>query len=221
MTAGIGVFFSISIVFVIAGVVLKISAETDRMVLIEHLREDWTYRLPFYLRNNRYRGLSRWSYQLLAILYYIFKAIAIIVLCGYYYILVGLHIAIRCIFGKIRYLRNPKMIEMEQEDTLGIVANNIANIQSKHLTPTKKQISNGATRGSTVKQSAVLSESVISNLWKHGSETAWHEALEHYYELLNAEAKEVDSYMENICADEIAQLSVTEFYDFLYDRYFV
>ena len=104
---------------------------------------------------------------------------------------------------------------------MGIVANNIDNIQSKHLTPTKKQISNGATRGSTVKQSAVLSESVISNLWNYGSETAWHEALEHYYELLNAEAKEVDSYMENICADEIAQLSVTEFYDFLYDRYFV
>ena len=72
-----------------------------------------------------------------------------------------------------------------------------------------------------IHQSAVSSENVISNLWNHGSEVAWHEALEHYYELLNAEAKELDSYMENLNASDIAQLSVSEFYGFLHDKYFV
>lgn len=70
-------------------------------------------------------------------------------------------------------------------------------------------------------QSTVSSENVISNLWNHGSEAAWQEAWEHYYDLLNAEAQELDSYMENADANDIAQLSVSEFYDFLYDRYFV
>ena len=50
---------------------------------------------------------------------------------------------------------------------------------------------------------------------------AWHEALEHYYELLNAETQELDNYMENVDANDIAHLSASEFYDFLYDKYFV
>ena len=83
MTAVIAPILSVCLAFVIAGVVLKIFTETGEMVLIEHLKEDWTYRLPFRLRNNRYRGLSRQSYQLLAILYYIFKAVVILTLCAY------------------------------------------------------------------------------------------------------------------------------------------
>lgn len=59
------------------------------------------------------------------------------------------------------------------------------------------------------------------NLWNYGSESAWLEALDHYYKLLNVESQELDRYMENIDADKIAQLSVEDFYDFLYDRYFV
>ena len=75
MTAVIAPILSMCLAFIIAGIVRKIYVETGEMVLIEHLKEDWTYRLPFRLRNNRYRGLSRPSYQLLAILYYFAKAI--------------------------------------------------------------------------------------------------------------------------------------------------
>ncbi|MCI5898284.1 MAG: hypothetical protein MRZ82_04715 [Firmicutes bacterium] len=78
MTAETFALLSVSMAFIIAGIVLKVSSETGQMVLIEHLKEDWAYRLPFRLRNNRYRGLSRPSYQLLAIIYYIIKAIVII-----------------------------------------------------------------------------------------------------------------------------------------------
>ncbi|MDO4756492.1 MAG: hypothetical protein Q4A54_09120 [Parabacteroides sp.] len=65
------------------------------------------------------------------------------------------------------------------------------------------------------------SESIISNLWNHGSKEAWNNALDNYYALLNAEAQKLDTYMKNISANEIAQLSVNDFYNFLYDGYFV
>lgn len=58
-------------------------------------------------------------------------------------------------------------------------------------------------------------------LWEHGSEAAWHEALEHYYDLLNAKARELDRFMESIDANDIARLPAAEFYDFLHERYFV
>ena len=42
MTAVIAPILSVCLAFVIAGVVLKIFTETGEMVLIEHLKEDWT-----------------------------------------------------------------------------------------------------------------------------------------------------------------------------------
>lgn len=44
------------------------------MKLLEIIITDWTERLPFHLRMNRYRGLSRPCFQLLAILYYSCKS---------------------------------------------------------------------------------------------------------------------------------------------------
>lgn len=102
MTVEVRILISISIAFIIAGIALRASAKTGKMVLIEHIKEDWTYRLPFRLRNNRYRRATRVCYQLLAILYYIVKAIIILALCVYYYILAGVCIAIRWVWRKIR-----------------------------------------------------------------------------------------------------------------------
>lgn len=102
MPVEIAVLLSISIAFIIAGVALKVSVETGQMVLIEHLKGDWTYRLPFRLRNNRYRGLSRPSYQLLVVFYYCIKAIIILELSVYYYILLGICIAIKWGINKLR-----------------------------------------------------------------------------------------------------------------------
>ena len=118
MTAVIAPILSVCLAFVIAGVVLKVFTETGEMVLIEHLKEDWTYRLPFRLRNNRYRGLSRPSYQLLAILYYIFKAVVILTLCAYYYMLVGVIIAGKWIRRKGVRLREAKIVDSESEDDI-------------------------------------------------------------------------------------------------------
>ena len=95
MTAGIVTLLSVCLAFAAAGVVRKIYVETGEMVLLEHLKDDWTDRLPFRLKHNRYRGLNRSSYQLLAILYYMGKAVMILALCVCYYILAGILAAIK------------------------------------------------------------------------------------------------------------------------------
>lgn len=201
MTAVIAPILSVCLAFVIAGVVRKIYVETGEMVLIEHLKEDWAYRLPFRLRNNRYRGLSRPSYQLLAIIYYVIKAIVIITLCAYYYILAGACTVIKWFWRKIRYSQNTKAADDEpEEDTL--LADDLDT-----MADTTDDIH--------------TNESVINGLWNYGSEVAWHEALDYYYESLKADEQALDCYMEGIDADEIAQLPPFEFYAFLYDKYFV
>ena len=68
------------------------------MRLLEIIRTDWTERLPFHLRMNRYRGLSRNCYQLLAILYYSYKAILLFCLSIYYFFFKGIWLAIKWIF---------------------------------------------------------------------------------------------------------------------------
>ena len=101
MTEEMGVVFSISAAFIIAGAALKVSAETGEMVLIEHLKEDWICRMPFRLRYNRYIGFSRTCYQLFVILYYTVKALAILALCVYYWILAGLCILVKWLWRRI------------------------------------------------------------------------------------------------------------------------
>ena len=77
-------------VLLVVGVALKVSVETGEMALLVELKEDWAYRLPYRLRNNRYRGMSRACYQLLVILYYLVKSVFLLELCLLYYILSGL-----------------------------------------------------------------------------------------------------------------------------------
>lgn len=52
----------------------------DCMVLIEHIKQDWSVRLPYHLRHNRYRGLSRPSYSLLCVMYYLIKSAVLLCL---------------------------------------------------------------------------------------------------------------------------------------------
>lgn len=198
MTAEIATLFAVSIASLIAGIALKTFAETGQMLLIEHLKDDWTYRLPSRLKNNRYRGLSRPCYQLLAILFYITKDIVIIALCGYSYILAGFYIAVKWIWRKLKHPRSIKVFDMVQVSPSDISDAMVENAGDLYV-----------------------QEKYISYLWNYGSEDAWNEALSHYYEMLNAEAQELDSYMDAVEADDITQLPANAFYDFLHDKYFV
>ncbi|MGN0572479.1 MAG: hypothetical protein ACI4IX_00930 [Acutalibacteraceae bacterium] len=64
-------------------------------------------------------------------------------------------------------------------------------------------------------------EKSLKFLWENGSKEDWERALNHYYEILKEEQIAIEKYIENLNADEIKALSVTDFYDFLYDKYFV
>lgn len=66
-----------------------------------------------------------------------------------------------------------------------------------------------------------LELSSLNYLWSCGSETDWKRALWHYYTLLGPEAKELNEYIVNIKVKEIETLSAPDFYNFLYNHYFV
>lgn len=107
---------SVCLVLIVAVIVRIKYVETGEMVLLNHLKDDWTCRLPFRFKNNRYRGLSRTCYQLLAVLYYIVKSMIILVLCAYYYVMVGILVAIKWIWRMRKHLRDTRDNNVESED---------------------------------------------------------------------------------------------------------
>ena len=68
------------------------------MKLLEIINTDWAYRLPTHLKMNRWRGLNRLCYQLLAILYYSLKTLVLFIAFLYYMIFKGIWLAIKWIF---------------------------------------------------------------------------------------------------------------------------
>lgn len=70
--------FVIAIIIVTMGVIPVIRIFLQEGV-IQHIKDDWTYRLPYRIYNNRYRGLSRPSYVLLCCMYYPIKAVFLLI----------------------------------------------------------------------------------------------------------------------------------------------
>ena len=93
----------VAIALIIIGAALNVSAGTGQTALIGHLSEDWTHRLPFRLRNNRYNGFSRTCYQILTILYYTAKAFVILAICGAYCIFTVVCAVTNWIWRKIKH----------------------------------------------------------------------------------------------------------------------
>lgn len=59
----------------------------------------------------------------------------------------------------------------------------------------------------------------LSRLWYDGDEQEWEKALDHYYEICrNAE---LEDFLEKLKPEIVKQMPVSEFYQFLYDKYFV
>jgi len=62
---------------------------------------------------------------------------------------------------------------------------------------------------------------VNDDMWFHGKEETWnHLADERYWQAVKADHQEVEREMAALDADRIAALTPTEFYQWLYDRYF-
>ncbi len=62
----------------------------------------------------------------------------------------------------------------------------------------------------------------IEKLWNEGNKDEWNSALEAYYRNLSvAKNNELEKKMDNLSFETIQKMSVQEFYDFLYNEYFV
>ncbi|MBR5284693.1 MAG: hypothetical protein IKU27_06580 [Clostridia bacterium] len=64
----------------------------------------------------------------------------------------------------------------------------------------------------------------INYLWNHGTEENWLEALKQYDVIIDSRSVEawlIEDFMEKLDAEDIKNMSVEEFYNFLYEKYFV
>lgn len=59
----------------------------------------------------------------------------------------------------------------------------------------------------------------LSRLWYDGTEPEWEKALAHYHTLYKDAA--LETFMEELKPETVEQMSVSEFYQFLHDKYFV
>lgn len=61
----------------------------------------------------------------------------------------------------------------------------------------------------------------IDYLWQYGDESDWHNALNHYYDKLSPAMRELDFYLETICAEDVKTMPINDFYNFLHDNFYV
>lgn len=66
-----------------------------------------------------------------------------------------------------------------------------------------------------------LQSLTLKELWYNGTERQWQEALDTYYFMLRPEQRDIEDYINNIDAKTIKCLDEKEFYEFLYNKYFV
>jgi hypothetical protein len=61
----------------------------------------------------------------------------------------------------------------------------------------------------------------INYLWNYGNEKEWENAISHYWDILRHENISIEKEFDNLDSSLIEKMSVEEFYDFLYNKYFV
>ena len=64
-------------------------------------------------------------------------------------------------------------------------------------------------------------ENSLKELWQNGTESAWKQALNHYYGLLKGDQRVLEDELYAIGAAGVEKMEAQEFYDFLYNKYFV
>lgn len=65
------------------------------------------------------------------------------------------------------------------------------------------------------------SSSEINMLWNCNNEAMWKHALQHYYDLLSTNQASLEAKIEGVNYEDISALSITDFYSFLHDEYYV
>ena len=215
---------SFIIVFVIVGIFLfKTIRIFFREGVMQHIKDDWTYRLPYRIQHNRYRGLSRPSYVLICCMYYPIKALFLLALAFDIYAIKFIVWDIwkwlfrfedRAWYKSLFYSIYSDTYDDEYEDYAGDEEYVEEDIVLSTPVSTSKPTKNDAPRAVTEYNSK------IADLWHNGNEEMWKAALKSYWDRFNDDQYRLEKEIEAIDASDVASLSVYEFYDFLYQQYY-
>ena len=216
---------SVIIALVIVGIFLfKTIRIFFREGVIQHIKDDWTYRLPYRIQHNRYRGLSRPSYVLICCMYYPIKALFLLILAFDIYAIKFLLWDIwkwlfrfedRTWYKKFFYSIYSDTYDDgdECEDYSGdekYLEDNASYSSGSVSIPTKNDTSS----------SEMEYNSKIAVLWHNTNEEMWKAALRSYWDRFNADQYRLEIEIGAINSSDVASLSVYEFYDFLYQLYY-
>lgn len=213
---------SFIIALVIVGIFLfKTIRIFFREGVIQHIKDDWTYRLPYRIQHNRYRGLSRPSYVLICFMYYPIKALFLLALAFDIY-------AIKFIIWDIwkllfrfeerawykRLFYSVYSDTYDEEDAYEDYTN-----EEDHVDTNITQSAPALIR-EPVKIETAGATSKIADFWHNGTEAMWKAALMSYWDRLNDDQYRLEKEIDSIKVNDVASLSVYEFYDFLYQQYY-
>lgn len=212
--------------FIIAFIIVGIFAfKTIRIFfregIIQHIKDDWTYRLPYRIQHNRYGGLSRPSYVLICFMYYPLKALFLLALAFDIYAIKFIVWDIwkwlfrfedRAWYKKLFYRVYSDKYDKEDayEDYTNEEERVDTNITQSAPAPIREPVKI-ETPGATSK---------TAELWHNGTEEMWKAALKSYWDRFNDDQYRLEKEIDSIEVSEVASLSVYEFYDFLYQQYY-
>lgn len=211
-------FPSFIIAIVIAGIFLfKTIRIFFREGIIQHIKDDWTYRFPYRIQNNRYRGLSRSSYVMLCCMYYFIKDLFLILLAfEVYFIKFFVWDLWKWLFDKAKDWQRSSLCsdaainENACENCLCDEENTMSHIP----------VSENDGIPNNVPTAANENNIKLTDLWYCCNENMWKAALKLYWEYFNDDQYRLEKAIEAIDASDVASLSVYEFYDFLYQQYY-
>lgn len=216
---------SFIIALVIVGIFLfKTIRIFFREGVIQHIKDDWTYRLPYRIQHNRYRGLSRPSYVLICCMYYPIKALFLLILAFDIY-------AIKFLLWDIwKWLFRFEDRTWYKKFFTVFIQNTYDDCDEyEDYTDDEEYLEDNASYSSgsvckPIKNDTASSEmeykSKIADLWHNGNEEMWKAALKSYWDHFNADQYRLEKEIGAINASDVAALSVYEFYDFLYQLYY-
>lgn len=188
---------------------------------IQHIKDDWLYRLPYRLDTMKFKGLNRPAYTLICLIYYSIKSIFLLLISVEVYLIKFLVWDIwkwlfrfedRSWYKKIFYsiYSDTYNDEEKYEDCTEAEGCADANITPSDSAPIKEPVKI-ETPGATSK---------IANLWHNGTEEMWKAALKSYWDRFNDDQYRLEKEIDSIEVSDVASLSVYEFYDFLYQQYY-
>ena len=211
--------------FIIAVIVVGVFAFKTMCIffregVIQHIKDDWTYRLPYRARHNRYRGLSRPSYVLICFMYYSIKALFLLALAfDVYAIKFVVWDVWKWLFRFEDRVWYKKLFYSVYSNTYNDAAYDDYVNEEECAEVNVVQVASAPIKEST-KLETLGPTSKIADLWHSGTEEMWQSALKSYWDRFNDDQYKLEKEIEAVEASNVSTLSVHEFYDFLYQQYY-